>query len=326
MACMLPAPWCLQSVMGCKWCLWICMPPRCRWRVQRGGGELERADSCSVLSPGRKGDPAWEGGAGARVGAGIRRWAGAGDFSGAPPLPTGDDGRGLMQRAGSPLPTLLHCSCLGLRETVGVDTWEAILSRPGPSLPWASVSRTETCLPILLKRQSLTGGPIPFWMESKEPLEEMALKPTPHLPPSSPQLLFTPPPASGTANPIPGLLQLWASSGVRRIDPENDRNRPTGFQEGQRGHVHGKSQKSHFWASSLGFWLPALPPPGRLPWKPNLPGDFDFAWEGWWCVRLLREQGFLRAWCWGGRGAGCLGSIPGKAADGRANEQLWLVP
>lgn len=62
-----------------------------------------------------------------------------------------------------------------------------------------------------------------------------------------------------------------------------------------------KSQKSSFCSLPLGFWLPALPPPGLLPWKPNLPGNFDFAWEGWWCVRLLRgKKGFLRAWCWKG--------------------------
>lgn len=55
----------------------------------------------------------------------------------------------------------------------------------------------------------------------------------------------------------------------------------------------------------LGFlpWIlvTSSAPPGLLPWKPNLPGDFDFAWEGWWCVRLLkREQGFLGAQCWKG--------------------------
>lgn len=149
-------------------------------------------------------------------------------------------------------------------------------------------------------------------MELKELHEETALKPSPHLP-----LLCgfsTPALASSTANPIPWLLQLLEGAGIRRVDPENDR-KTTGFSGGSGRACLSKSQKSIFWASSLGCWLPVLPPPDLLLWKPNLPGDFDFAWEGWWCVRLLREQGFLR---WGGRGARRLGSILGMAADGGA--------
>lgn len=231
-------------------------------------------------------------------------------------LPPSGHPSGLIQRrAGSPLPTLLHCSGKGLKKTVGSE-----------AIPILSLSFSTWNLPShsshAAKSNWRAHPPIPFFMGSKELLEEMALKPSPHLP-----FLCgfsTPPLVSSTANPIPGLLQLEKvreSGGLIQRITERDHR----FSGGSVRTCLSKSQKSIFWASSLGFWLPVLPPPDLLPWKPNLPGDFDFAWEGWWCVRLLREQGFLRAWCWRGRGARRLGSIPGKAADSCGWSSNWCV-